>query len=79
MFRKKLGREKEAKIVSSKNQFILSKLKSQEFPEELIVHKVRELMQAWFTLKGKVRKDQELPLEPFETFRCAIVIMQILN
>ena len=78
MFRKRLGREKEAKIFSSKNQFTFSKLKSKEFAEELIVHKVRELMQAWFTLKGKVKKDQELPIEPFETFRCAIVIMQMI-
>ena len=39
---------------SSKNQFILSKLKSNEFAEELTVHKVCKLMHAWFTLKGEV-------------------------
>ena len=68
MFRKKLGREKEAKIFSSKNQFILSKLKSKEFTEELIVHKVRELMQAWFTLNGKVKKIRSCPLNHLKLF-----------
>ena len=68
MFRKKLGREKEAKIFSSNNQFILSKLKSKEFAEELIVHKVRELMQAWFTLKGKVKKIRSCPLNQLKLF-----------
>ena len=67
MFRKKLGREKEAKIFSSNNQFILSKLKSKEFAEELIVHKVRELMQAWFTLKGKVKKIRSCPLNQLKS------------
>ena len=52
MFRKKIERENEANIFSSKKQFILSKLKSKEFTEELIVHKVSESMHAWFTLKG---------------------------
>ena len=62
MFRKKLGSEKEAKIFSSTNQFILPNLKSKEFAEELIVHKVSELMQAWFTLKGKVKKIRSCPV-----------------
>ena len=68
MFRKKLGTEKEAKFFSSKNQFILSKLKSKEFAEELIVHKVSELMQAWFTLKGKVKKIRSCPVNHFKLF-----------
>ena len=54
MFRKNFEREKEAKIFSSKNKFILSKLKSKDFAEEFIVHKVRELVHALFTLKGEV-------------------------
>ena len=68
MFRKKLGREKEAKIFSSKNQFILSKLKSKEFAEELIVHKVSELIQAWFTLKSKVKKIRSCPVNQMKLF-----------
>ena len=54
MLRKNFEREKEAKFFTIKNQFILSKLKSKEFAEELIVHKVSKFMHAWFTLKGEV-------------------------
>ena len=68
MFRKKLGREKEEKIFCSKNQFILSKLKSKEFAEELIVHKVTELMQAWFTLKSKDKKIRSCPVNQMKLF-----------
>ena len=68
MFRKTLEREKEANFLSSKNQFILSKLKSKEFAEELIVHKVNELMQAWFTLKGKVKKIRSCPVNQLKLF-----------
>ena len=68
MFRKKFEREKEAKFLSSKNLFILSKLKSKEFAEELIVHKVSELMQAWFTLKSKVKKISSCPVNQLKIF-----------
>ena len=46
MFRKKFEREKEAKLFSSTNQFIFSKLKSKEFAEEFIVRRVSELIYA---------------------------------
>ena len=42
MFRKKFGREKEANFFS----FTFSKLKSNEFAENLIVHSVSELIHA---------------------------------
>ena len=42
MFRKKFGREKEAKFFS----FTFSKLKSNEFADNLIVHRVSELIHA---------------------------------
>ena len=61
-------REKEAKFLGNKNQFILSKLKSKEFAEELIVHKVSELMPAWFTLKGKVKKIRGCPVNQLKLF-----------
>ena len=73
MFRKKFEREKEAKFLSSKNRFILSKLKSKEFAEELIVHKVSELMQAWFTLKGNVKKIGSCPVNQLEIFAVQLV------
>ena len=42
IFRKKFGREKEAKFFL----FTFSKLKSNEFAENLIVHRVSELIHA---------------------------------
>ena len=74
MFRKRPGREKEAKFLISKNQFILSKLKSKEFAEELIVHKVSELMQAWSTLKGKVKKIRSCAVNQFKLFAVQYVL-----
>ena len=56
MFLKKFGRENEAKIFNGMNPFTFSKLKSKEYARELLVQKVSYLMQAWFTLKGKVKK-----------------------
>ena len=68
MFRKRFERENEAKIFSSKKQFILSKLKSKNFTEELIVRKVSELMHAWFTLKGNVKKIRCCPVNQLKLF-----------
>ena len=45
MSHKKFG-EKEAKYISGRNPFTLSKLKSKEFAEKLIVHRVSELIHA---------------------------------
>ena len=67
MFRKKFER-KEAKIFSSKNKFIHSMLNSKEFAEELIVHKVSELMHAWFTLEGEVKNIRCCPVNPLQLF-----------
>ena len=55
-------KQRMSNFLSSKNQFILSKLKNKEFAEELIVRKVSELMHAWFTLKGKVKKIRCCPV-----------------
>ena len=74
MFRKKFGREKAAKIFSSKNESALPKLKSREFAKALTVHNVSELMHAWFTLKGKVKKIRRCPVNQLKLF-CAIGIM----
>ena len=68
MFRKKFGREKAAKFFCSKNQFVLPKLKSKEFAKALTVHKVTELIDAWFTLKGKVRKIRRYPVNQLKLF-----------
>ena len=66
MFRKKFEREKGAKFFSSKNQTILSKLNSKDFAEELIVRKVSELMQTWFTLKGEVKNIRCCPVNQLQ-------------
>ena len=55
MSHKKSG-ERKTKIFSGMNPFTLSKLKSKEFAEKLIVHRVSELMHVWFNLKVKVKK-----------------------
>ena len=55
MFLKKFGREKETKSFSSMNPFTFPKLKS-KFRKGTSCSNVRKLMQAWFTLKGKVIK-----------------------
>ena len=68
MFRKKFERENEAKISSSKKQFILPKLKSNEFAEELTVHKVSKLMQAWFTLESEVKNVRCCPVNQLQLF-----------
>ena len=46
MSHKKSG-ERKAKIFSVTNPFIVSKLKSKEFEEKIIVHRVSELMYVW--------------------------------
>ena len=56
MFLQQFGREKEAKFFNGVNPFTFSKLKSKEYVRELLVQKVSNLMQAWFRLKGKVKK-----------------------
>ena len=53
---------------SSKNQFIVSKLKSKEFVEELIVREVSGLMHAWFTLKGEVKNIRRCPVNQLQLF-----------
>ena len=68
MLRKKFERKKEANFFGSKNQFFFSKLKSKEFADELIVHKVSELMHAWFTLRGKVKRTKRCPVNHLKLF-----------
>ena len=62
MFRKNFEREKEAKFLNSKNQFILSKLNSKDFAEELNIRKVSVLMNAWITLKSNDKKIRCCPV-----------------
>ena len=68
MFLKTFGREKEAKIFYGKNPFTFSKLKSKEYVRELLVQKVSNLMQAWFTLKGKDKKIGRCPVNQLKLF-----------
>ena len=68
MFLKKFGREKEAKFFNGMNPFTFSKLKSKEYVRELLVQKVSNLMQAWFPLKGKVKKTGRCPVNQLNFF-----------
>ena len=68
MFLKNCGREKEAKFFNGMNPFTFSKLKSKEYVGELLVQKVSNLMQSWFTLKGKIKKIGRCPVNQFKLF-----------
>ena len=68
MFLKKFGREKETKSFSSMYPFTFSKLKSKEYVRGLLVQKVSNLMQAWFTVKGKVEKIGRCPVNELKLF-----------
>ena len=67
MFLKKFGR-KGSKIFYGMNPFTFSKLKSKEYVWELLVQKVSNLMQAWFILKGKVKKIGRCPVNQLKLF-----------
>ena len=67
MSHEKFG-ESEAKIFSVMNPFTLSKMKSKEFTEALIEHKVSELMHVWFALKGIVKKIRCCPVNQMKLF-----------
>ena len=60
--------EKEKKFFGGMNPFTLSKLKSKDFAEKLIVHRVSELVHVWFTLKGKVKKIRCCPVNQLKLF-----------
>ena len=68
MFLKKFGREKETKSFSGMNPFTFSKLKSKEYVRGLLVQKVSNLVQAWLTLKGKVKKIGRCPVNQLKLF-----------
>ena len=50
--------------------YTISKLKSKEFAEKLIVHRVSELMHVWFALKGKVKKIRCCPVNQLKFSMC---------
>ena len=62
--------EKGTKLFKGTNPFTLSKLKRRECADELIVHKVSELMHALFTLKGK---DKEIRCCPVNQLKVSAV------
>ena len=64
----KFGREKETKSFRSMSPFDFPKLKSKKYVRELLVQKVSNLMQAWFTLKGKVKKIGRCPVNQLKLF-----------
>ena len=64
---KKFG-EQEANFFSGFNPFTLSKFKCKEIAEKLNFHKISELMHAWFTLNGKVKKIRCCPVNQLKLF-----------
>ena len=64
----KIRREKEAKFFNGMNPFTFSKLKSKEYVKKLLVQKVSNLMQALFTVKGKVKKIGRCPVNQLKLF-----------
>ena len=60
--------ESKTKNFSVMNPSTLSKLKSKEFAEKLIVHRVSELMHVWFNLKVKVKKIRCCPVNQLKLF-----------
>ena len=74
MFRKKFGREKETKFLSGMDPLTFPKLKSKESVKELLVRKVRKLMQAWFTLKGKYKRIRCYSLKELKLFAVKLVL-----
>ena len=65
MFLKTFGREKEAKFLRYESVYFF---KVEEYVRELLVQKVSNLMQAWFTLKGKVKKIGRCPVNQLKLF-----------
>ena len=62
---------------TSKNESVYSlkaKLKSKEFAEELIVHKVSEMMHAGFKLKGEIKYIRCCPVNQLKLFDVQWVI-----
>ena len=64
----KIFGEKEPKFFSVMIPFTLSKLRSKDFAEKLIVHRVSELVHVWFTLKSKVKKIRCCPVTQLKFF-----------
>ena len=61
-------KRKGSKIFYGMNPFTFSKMKSKEYVRELLVQKVSNLMQAWFTLKGEVKKIGRCPVNQLKLF-----------
>ena len=60
--------EKRNQNLNGMNPFTFSKLKSKEFVRELLVQKVSKLIEAWFTLKAKVKKMRSCPVKQLKLF-----------
>ena len=67
MSHKKFG-EKEAQFFRGMNPFNLSLLKSKEFAENLIVHRVIEMTQALITFKFKDKTIRCCPVNQLKLF-----------
>ena len=53
---------------SGLNPFTFSKLKNKELVWEILVQKVSNMIQVWFTLKGKVKKTRRCPVNQLKHF-----------
>ena len=66
MFWEKIGREKKTKYLSGMNPLTVPKFKSRDYVSEF--QKASNLMQAWLTLKGKVKKIRRCPVNQLKPF-----------
>ena len=66
MFREEIGREKKTKYLSGMNPLTVSKFESRDYVSEF--QKASNLMQAWLTLKGKVKKIRRCPVNQLKLF-----------
>ena len=61
-------KRKGSKFFNDMNPLTFSKLKSKELVRELFVQKVGKVMQAWLTLKGKVKRIRCCPVNQLKHF-----------
>ena len=66
MFWEKFEREKETENLSGMNPLTVSKFESRDYVSEY--QKAGNLMQAWLTLKGKVKKIRCCPVNQLKFF-----------
>ena len=66
MFPEEIGRENKTKYLSGMNPLRVSKFKSRDYVSEF--QKAGNFMQAWLTVKGKIKKIRRCPVNQLKLF-----------